>query len=72
MIISTTDPVTLHEIPNPDQHPYVIEGYGVNALKIYFESEESRSIYLTPKLPTVIQSPTPQSSNVMPFHKTKH
>lgn len=72
MIISTTDPVTLHEISNPDRHPYVIEGYGVNALKIYFESEESRGIYLKPKLPTVNQPHTPQPSNVMPFYRTRH
>jgi len=46
MIISTTDPISLVDVGNPDTHPFVIEGEGDNALKIYFENEENRSDYL--------------------------
>jgi len=46
MMISTTDPITLHDITEPEGHPYVVEGEGVYALKIYFESEDTRKQYL--------------------------
>ncbi|MEJ2179568.1 MAG: hypothetical protein P8Y28_03825 [Gammaproteobacteria bacterium] len=46
MIISTTDPISLTEVQNPESHPFVVEGDGENALKIYFENEENKSIYL--------------------------
>ena len=46
MRISTTDPITLHDVPDPARHPYVIEGEGESALKIYFETEETRRAYL--------------------------
>lgn len=46
MIITTTDPITgehLHHLP---QKSYVIEGEGRLAVKVYFESEETRRSYL--------------------------
>jgi hypothetical protein len=46
MRVSTVDPITLHDVPNPEMHPFVIEGSGDNALKIYFESDETRKEYL--------------------------
>jgi len=46
MIVSTTDPVSLVDIQNPETHPFVVEGEGENALKIYFENEENRQTYL--------------------------
>lgn len=46
MRISTTDPITLNDVPNPEKHPFIIEGKGENALKIYFESEETKKAYL--------------------------
>lgn len=46
MRVSTTDPIGLREVPNPETHPFVIEGAGENALKIYFENEENRKAYL--------------------------
>lgn len=46
MIISTTDPVSLVVIQNPESHPFVVEGEGDNALKIYFENEENKNAYL--------------------------
>ena len=46
MIITTTDPITGEEIGNPEFKPFVIEGTGHLAIKIYFESEETRRQYL--------------------------
>jgi hypothetical protein len=46
MRVSTTDPITLNDVLNPETHPYVIEGEGDNALKIYFESEQTKREYL--------------------------
>ena len=46
MIITTRDPITGCSIADPDAHPFVIEGEGPAALKIYFESEATRQAYL--------------------------
>lgn len=46
MRIKTTDPITGNTIKELEEHPFVIEGKGDNALKIYFESEESKNAYL--------------------------
>ena len=42
MIISTTDPISLTDVKNPENHPFVVEGVGENALKIYFENDPVR------------------------------
>ncbi len=47
MRIETTDPITGITIKDPENHPFVIEGTGENALKIYFENEESKKEYLS-------------------------
>ena len=46
MRVTTTDPITLKEVPNPAGHPFVIEGAGDSALKIYFENEDTKKAYL--------------------------
>lgn len=46
MIVTTTDPVTGKEVCNPESHPFLIEGEGEYALKIYFESEATKRAYL--------------------------
>ena len=46
MRIETTDPMTGNDVSKTDDAPFVIEGSGSNALKIYFESEISRQEYL--------------------------
>ena len=46
MRISTRDPTTLNDVPDPENHPYVIEGEGDSAIKIYFENEENKKAYL--------------------------
>ncbi len=46
MRIETTDPISGNTIRNPVGHPFVVEGRGDSALKIYFDSEENRREYL--------------------------
>jgi hypothetical protein len=46
VIITTTDPITGEDIRNIEFKPFVIEGRGHLAIKIYFESEETRRQYL--------------------------
>lgn len=46
MRISTTDPISGNDVKNPPNAPFVIEGSGDDALKIYFESEENKQAYL--------------------------
>lgn len=45
-IRTTTDPITLRDVPNPEQHPCLYEGDGENGIEIYFESEATRQMYM--------------------------
>jgi len=46
MRVTTTDPITGHTIKDLEGHPFFIEGEGPNALKIYFDSDDSKKTYL--------------------------
>ncbi len=46
MIVTTIDPVTGNKVTDLEHHPFIVEGSGVAATKIYFESEETRRQYL--------------------------
>lgn len=46
MRVTTRDPMTGNDVADPAAAPYVLEGEGDGALKIYFESEDSRRAYL--------------------------
>jgi hypothetical protein len=50
-IRTTTDPITLQEVSNPEQHPCLYEGDGENGVEIYFESEATKQLYLDMELP---------------------
>lgn len=45
-IRTTTDPITLRDVPDPELHPCVYEGDGENGIEIYFESEATKQMYL--------------------------
>ena len=45
-IRSTLDPISLHEAPDPEHHPCLYEGDGVNGVEVYFENEENKQIYM--------------------------
>lgn len=49
---STLDPVTLNDVNDIENAPFVIEGKGSIALIIYFENEENRIQYLGTPLHT--------------------
>lgn len=46
MIISTLDPISMNDATDLENAPFVIEGEGDNAIKIYFESNENKLEYL--------------------------
>ncbi len=46
MRISTLDPISMNDVIDIKTAPYVIEGEGPNALKIYFESEANKAEYI--------------------------
>ena len=49
-IRTTTDPITMRDVPNPEQHPCLYEGDGENGIEIYFESEETKQMYIDMEL----------------------
>ena len=49
-IRTTTDPITMRDVPNPEMHPCVYEGDGENGIEIYFESEATKQQYLEMEL----------------------
>ncbi|WP_455210244.1 hypothetical protein [Kaarinaea lacus] len=46
-IRTTTDPITLRDVIDTENHPCIYEGDGDNGVEIYFESDQTRSDYLT-------------------------
>ena len=50
MITVTIDQMTSCKVTDIDHAPYVVEGKGLHALKIYFENEASRLKYLSSPL----------------------
>ncbi|MEJ1471628.1 MAG: hypothetical protein RPU59_11245 [Candidatus Sedimenticola sp. (ex Thyasira tokunagai)] len=45
-IRTTTDPITMRDVLNPEDHPCVYDGDGDNGIEIYFENEENKRLYL--------------------------
>ena len=73
MMISTTDPISLHDVNDPEKHPFVIEGEGNTAIKIYFENEENKREYLDiavehpgSDFKTNLDNPQPMAGDDMP------
>ena len=46
MLVTTKDPMTGREVTDLVSAPFIIEGRGDSALKIYFESEQTRQAYI--------------------------
>lgn len=46
MRVSTLDPISMNDVTDTDNAPFVLEGEGENALKIYFENEANKAEYL--------------------------
>ena len=43
-IRTTTDPISLRDVPNPELHPCLHEGDSVNGLEIYFENGDKEVV----------------------------
>ena len=46
MMRTTTDPISLNDVSNPDGGPCVHMGDGENGIDIYFENEQNRQEFL--------------------------
>ena len=46
MMTFTRDPITLNDVTNLEEAPFIIEGSGDSRVKIYFESEATKQEYL--------------------------
>lgn len=46
MRIQTTDPINGKDVTDIEHAPFVIEGSGDDALKIYFDTDVNRQVYL--------------------------
>lgn len=50
MITTTLDPISLNDVTDIENAPYIVEGEGQNTLKIYFESEANKLEYINTPL----------------------
>lgn len=73
MGISTSDPISLHDVKNPEKHPYIIEGVGDSTIKIYFENEDNKREYMDiavehpgSDFTTNLDNPQPMAGDDMP------
>jgi hypothetical protein len=57
MRVTTLDPISLEDVTDLDHAPYVIEGEGESAIRIYFCSEENRREYLEMEMHGAENSP---------------
>ncbi|MBP6733815.1 MAG: hypothetical protein KAX51_12075 [Chromatiaceae bacterium] len=46
MMAFTRDPITLNDVTDLEEAPFIIEGSGDSSIKIYFESEANKQEYL--------------------------
>ena len=54
MLISTLDPISMNHVSDTDTAPYVIDGDGPHALKIYFENEINKAKYVNMPLQSAV------------------
>ncbi|MGD8955763.1 MAG: hypothetical protein PVJ03_00405 [Chromatiaceae bacterium] len=43
---TTLDPISLEDVTDPEQAPFVVEGEGDSAIEVYFQSEDNKREYL--------------------------
>lgn len=56
MITFTRDPITLNDVTNLEEAPFLVEGQGSGMVKIYFESEANKREYLETEVHSGVQS----------------
>lgn len=57
MRVTTLDPISLEDVTDLETAPFVVEGEGSGAIKIYFRSEENRREYLEMEMHGADNSP---------------
>ncbi len=58
MLVSTLDPISMNHVADIDTAPYVIDGDGPHALKIYFENEMNKAKYINMPLQRAVGMPS--------------
>ena len=48
--VTNLDPISMQDVSDIENAPYVIEGQGHKEFKIYFESEANKAVYLNMQL----------------------
>jgi hypothetical protein len=56
MMTFTRDPITLNDVTNLEDAPFIIEGSGDSSIKIYFESEANKQEYLETEVHSSLNS----------------
>ena len=70
MRISTLDPISMNRVTNTAQAPYVIEGQGPDALKMYFECEANKTVWIYQyTLPIISSEPPASRYEAAPAHQ---
>ena len=64
MRIQTTDPINGMDVKDIEHAPFVVEGSGKDALKIYFTTHESRQAYIE------VETRTLTDHNVAMYNQT--
>ena len=61
MRVSTIDPISMNRVTQTATAPYVIEGQGPDALKMYFECEANKTVWIYHYTLPIISSKLPAS-----------
>ena len=48
--VTTLDPISMQDVSDIENAPYVVEGQGHKEFKIYFENEANKAVYLNMQL----------------------
>jgi hypothetical protein len=57
MRVTTLDPISLEDVTDLENAPFLVEGEGEGAIRIYFRSEENRQEYLDMEMHGADNSP---------------
>ncbi len=64
MLILTLDPISMNHVADTETAPFVIDGDGPHALKIYFENELNRAKYIDMPLQSAVGMRSLNSDNL--------
>ncbi len=70
MLISTLDPISMNHVTDVETAPFVIDGDGPHALKIFFENEMNKAKYINMPLLRAVGMPSLYSDSLQDSAKT--